>query len=179
MLDRNTSILIVNDIQGKLASLMHERESLYRNAGILIEGMRILGVPILWVEQYPEGLGPTVPEIASHLAGLSPLPKKTFSSLRDPAVLTAFEQHRRGQAILAGIETHVCIYQTAMDLIDRGIETHVTVDAVSSRTAGNKQVGLDKIARAGGHLTSVETILYEMLGIAVGEEFKKITRLVR
>jgi len=179
MLDRNTSILIVTDIQGKLASLMHKRESLFRNAGILIEGMKALDVPILWVEQYPEGLGPTVPEIAYHLTGLSPLPKKTFSSLRDPVILAAFKGHRRTQAVITGIETHVCIYQTAMDLIDMGIEVHIPVDAVSSRTAGNRQVGLDKIARAGGHLTSVETLLFEILGIAEGEEFKRIIRLVR
>jgi hypothetical protein len=179
MLDRNTSILIVTDIQGKLASLMHERESLFRNAGILIEGVKVLGVPILWVEQYPKGLGPTVPEIASHLAGLSPLPKKSFSSLRDPAIRAAFEGHHRFQAILTGIETHVCIYQTVMDLLALGVETYVPVDAVSSRTPGNRQVALDAIARAGGHLTSVETLLFEMLGVGEGDEFRRIVRLVK
>ena len=179
MLDRFTSILIVTDIQGKLAGLMHERESLFRNSGILIEGMKVLGVPILWVEQYPEGLGPTVPEIASLLEGLSPLPKKTFSSLRDPEILSAFECHHRSRAIITGIETHVCVYQTSMDLIDRGYETHIPVDAVSSRTALNKQVGLDKIARAGGHLTSVEIILFEMLGSAESKEFGPIRKLVK
>jgi hypothetical protein len=179
MLDRSSSILIVTDIQGKLAGLMHERESLFRNSGILIEGMKVLGVPILWVEQYPEGLGPTVPEIASRLEGLSPLPKKSFSSLREPSILSAFENHRRTCVILTGIETHVCIYQTAMDLIDRGYETHIPVDAVSSRTALNKQVGLDKIARAGGHITSVEIILFEMLGSAESKEFGPIRKLVK
>jgi len=179
MLDRNTSILIVTDIQGKLASLMHERESLFRNVGILIEGIKVLGVPILWVEQYPEGLGPTVPEIAAHLTGLSPLPKTTFSSLSDPGIRAVFEGRRRSQAILTGIETHVCIYQTAMDLLALGVEIHVPVDAVSSRTAVNKQVALDSIARAGGHLTSVEMLLFELLGAAEGEEFKRIIRLVK
>jgi nicotinamidase-related amidase len=179
MLDRTTAILIVTDIQGKLANLMYERDSLFRNAGILIEGMKALGVPILWVEQYPEGLGPTVPEIAARLDGLTPLPKKTFSSLRDPAIRAAFERFGRPCVILTGIETHVCINQTAMDLLARGIETHLPVDAVSSRTAGNKQVGIEKIVRAGGRLTSVETILFEMLGSAEDEAFRAIARLVK
>ncbi|MHB9029645.1 MAG: isochorismatase family protein, partial [Candidatus Latescibacterota bacterium] len=130
-------------------------------------------------EQYPQGLGPTVPEIASHLAGLSPLPKRTFSSLRDASIIAAFERLNRSQVILTGIETHVCIYQTAMDLLARGIEVHVPEDAVSSRTARNRRIGLDKISRAGGHLTSVETALFEMLGIAGGGEFKKIIQLVK
>jgi hypothetical protein len=179
MLDRRTSLLIVTDIQGKLASLMHESDELYRSVGILIEGAKILGIPILWVEQYPQGLGLTVPEVAAHLDGLAPLPKKTFSSLRDPVILKAFENFNRSQVILAGIETHVCIYQTSMDLLTMGIETHIPEDAVSSRTLQNKRIGLEKIVRAGGHRTSVETVLFEMLEIGEGEEFRKIIRLVK
>jgi hypothetical protein len=179
MLDRNTSLLIVTDIQGKLASLMHERDELYSSVGILIEGAKVLGIPILWVEQYPQGLGPTVREVAAHLGGLAPIPKKTFSSLRDPVILKAFENFNRSQIILAGIETHVCIYQTSMDLLTMGIETHIPEDAVSSRTLLNKRIGLDKIVRAGGHRTSVETVLFEMLEIGEGEEFRKIIRLVK
>jgi isochorismate hydrolase len=179
MLDSSRSILIVTDIQGKLASLMDERESLFRNASILIDCMKILTVPILWIEQYPQGLGPTVPEIASHLAGLSPLPKTTFSSMRNASILSAFERLNRSQVILTGIETHVCIYQTAADLLARGCEVHVPEDAVSSRTARNRRIGLDKISRAGGHLTSVETALFEMLGTAEGEAFRKIIQLVK
>ncbi len=179
MLDRNKSMLIVTDIQGKLASLMHERDELYRSLGILIEGAKVLGLPILWVEQYPQGLGPTVPEIAAHLEGIVPLSKKTFSSLREPIILKAFEEVNRPQVILAGIETHVCIYQTAMDLLTMGIETHIPEDAVSSRTSQNKRIGLEKIIRAGGHTTSVETALFEILGVGEGEEFRKIIRLVK
>jgi hypothetical protein len=179
MLDRSTSLLIVTDIQGKLASLMDERESLFRNAAILIDGMRILEVPILWIEQYPQGLGPTVPEIAAHLPGLSPLSKRSFSSMREAIILAEFERLNRSQVILTGIETHVCIYQTAMDLLTRGVEVHVPEDAVSSRSPRNRRIGLDKISRAGGHLTSVETLLFELLGVAEGEAFKKIIPLVK
>jgi len=179
MLRTDRSLLIVTDIQGTLASLMHEREQLYKKAGIMIEGCRILDIPILWVEQYPEGLGPTVPEIASHLEGLTPLSKKSFSSLRDSAVEKRFTEFGRDQALIIGIETHVCVHQTAMDLLDRGVETCVVADAVSSRTAFDKRIGLDKIARAGGVVTSVETALFELLEIAEGPAFKEILKLVK
>lgn len=179
MLDRNRSILVVTDIQGKLASLMDERESLFKNVGILIESMKIIGVPVLWIEQYPQGLGPTIPEIASRLEGLSPLPKRSFSSMREPVIREAFERMGRSQVILTGIETHVCIYQTAMDLLSSGNEVHVPEDAVSSRTSCNRRIGIEKIIRAGGHLTSAETAVFEMLGSSEGDEFRRISRLVK
>ena len=189
MLEKKRSLLIVTDIQGKLASLMFEKETLFRNIGIMIDGINALGIPILWVEQYPEGLGPTVPEVATHLKGNKPLPKKTFSSLRDPVISERFNELQRDQVILIGIETHVCVYQTSMDLLSLspcwltvaagGIEIHVVEDAVSSRSAFNKHIGLEKIARAGGHITSVETALFELLEIAEGEAFKKIIKLIK
>lgn len=179
MLERNRSLLFVTDIQGTLAHLMFKKETLYRNIGIMIEGIKALDVPVLWVEQYPEGLGTTVPEVASHLKEYTPLPKKTFSSLRDPEINKRFTELGRDQVILVGIETHVCIHQTAMDLLSRGIETHIVSDAVSSRTEANKRIGLAKIASAGGIITSVETALFEMLEIAEGAAFRKILRLVK
>ncbi len=179
MLDRNNSLLIVTDIQGRLASLMDGRESLFHNAGVLIDGIKILGIPILWIEQYPQGLGATIPEIASHLEGLSPLPKRTFSSLREPAIRDAFERFNRRQVILTGIETHICIYQTSLDLLSMGVEVHVPEDAVSSRTTENRRIGLHRIDRAGGNLTSVETVLFELLETSWGEDFKKIVPLVK
>jgi nicotinamidase-related amidase len=179
MLNKNTTLLIVTDIQGKLAHLMFEKETLFKNIGIMIDGAKILEIPILWVEQYPDGLGQTVSEVASHLKGHTPLAKKTFSSLRDPVIIKRFEEIGRKQVIIVGIETHVCVYQTSMDLLTRGIETHVVEDAVSSRTEFNKRIGLSKIVRAGGHITSVETALFELLENADGETFKKILALVK
>ncbi len=179
MLDKKRSLLIVTDIQGKLASLMFQRDALYENVAIMIEGIKILNIPILWVEQCPVSLGHTVPEVASHLEGYTPLPKKTFSSLRDPEINKRFTEFEREQVILTGIETHVCIQQTAMDLLSRGIETHVAADAVSSRIAFNKHIGLAKIAQAGGHITSVETALFELLEVAEGAAFKEIVKLVK
>ena len=179
MLETSKVILIVTDIQGNLAQLMHDREALFKNVGIMIEGVKALDIPILWIEQYPRGLGPTVPEVASHLDGYEPLPKKTFSSFKNEAINSRFESFNRNQVLLTGIETHVCVYQSAMDLIARGFETYVVCDAVSSRTPLNKQIGLDNIARAGGHITSVEMALFGLLKVAEGEAFKKIIKLVK
>ena len=179
MLDKKRSLLIVTDVQGKLAQMMFERETLYKNIGIIIEGFKILDIPILWLEQYPEGLGPTVKEVASHLESYTPMPKKEFSSLKNRSILKCFNDLSRDQILMTGIETHICIYQTSMDLLSKGIETHVVRDAVSSRTEDNKNIGIEKIAFAGGHITSVETALFELLGIAEGEAFKKILKLVK
>ncbi len=179
MIKRGRSLLLVTDIQGNLAELMHDRENIYKNLAIMIEGIKTLDIPILWVEQYPKGLGPTVQAVATHLTGLAPLSKTTFSSLKEPAILERFTAFGRDQVLLVGIETHVCIYQTAMDMIARGIEVHVVEDAVSSRSPLNKKIGIEKISRGGGNITSVETALFELLGTAEDESFKKILALVR
>ena len=120
-----------------------------------------------------------MPEVASHLEGYTPLPKKTFSALKDRGILERFSETNRDQVLITGIETHVCIYQTSMDLLSMGAEVHVVSDAVSSRTACNKTLGLEKTARAGGHITSVETALFELLKAAEGEAFKRILELVK
>ena len=179
MLDRKRSLLVVTDVQGKLANLMFEKDALFKNIGIIIDGFKIFDIPILWLEQYPDGLGPTVPEVTSHLEGYKPLSKKTFSALNDKNILKRFYEIGKDQILITGIETHICIYQTSLQLISIGNELHAVQDAVSSRTEYNKKIGLEKIARAGGHITSVETALFELLGIAEGKTFKKILELVK
>ena len=117
-------------------------------------------------EQYPKGLGQTVPELAEHLpAGVEPIEKTAFSA----AEADGFDLGGREQAIVCGIETHVCVNQTVLDLLDRGIEVHVVADAVGSRTEANRELGLNKAERAGAWLTSVETALFELLGRAGGD----------
>ncbi len=179
MLEKNRSLLIVTDIQGKLAEMMFERDTLYKNIGIVIDSFNILGIPILWLEQYPEGLGPTISVVAEHLKGIEPLPKKSFSGLKDPVIEKRIAESGQDQVVVIGIETHICIYQTARDLVLRGYGAHVVADAVSSRTEANKTIGLEKIAALGGSITSVETLLFELLEIAEGNAFKQILKLVK
>ena len=178
MLGRDETALVVIDVQVKLMRVIHAREALVESVGRLVRGMAVLEVPIVWTEQNPDGLGPTVPEIAELLAG-RPISKLSFSCCGEPAFADVVERLGRGQLVLAGIESHVCVWQTAADLLAMGHEVHVCADAVSSRTPENKAIGLQKARDAGAALTSVEAALFELLGVADGPAFKQILRIVK
>ena len=179
MLKIENSILLLVDIQGKLAHLMHEKELLFNNLQKLIKGVQVLGIPILWLEQNPIGLGPTIPEIADILTNAKPISKMSFSSCRNDRFLQALKNLNRQQVLIAGIETHICVYQTAADLVDMGVEVQVVTDAVSSRRLTDKEIGLQKMRDSGSSVTSVETALFELLKVAEGEPFKQILRIVK
>ncbi len=178
MLTRDDPVLLVVDVQGKLARLMHEADALFDNLSRLIRGAAALEVPLVATEQNPAGLGPTVEEVRPLLPA-EPIPKMAFSGCGEPAVVEALEATGRRQVLLAGIETHICVYQTARDLLARGWAVHVVADAVSSRAARNREVGLEKMRAAGAEVTSVETALFEMLEAAEGPAFKAILEIVK
>ncbi|HUU09444.1 MAG TPA: nucleoside monophosphate kinase [Phycisphaerae bacterium] len=178
MLHVDDAVLVVVDVQGKLARLMHESEALLADLAKLIRGAHALGVPIIVTEQNPAGLGPTVPEL-SDLLPAQRIAKTAFSCCGEGAFVHALEATGRRQVLLCGIETHICVYQTALDLLGRAYEVHVVADGVSSRTARNRDIGLGKIERAGGHRTSVETALFELLKVAEGDTFKAILKIVK
>ena len=175
LLDRSRAALVVVDVQEAFRPAVGEFEAVARNAGVLVQGARALDLPVVVTEQYPQGLGRTVPEVAEHLDGLRPLEKVVFSACR----ADGFDLGGRDQALVCGIETHVCVSQTVHDLLDAGLEVHVATDAVSSRSAANRRVGLAKMERAGAVLSSVETALFELLGAAGSDEFKMIQKLVK
>lgn len=174
----NTLFLLV-DVQGKLAHSMYDREALFANLQRLIRGVLVLELPILWMEQYPQGLGPTVPELAALLPGRQPIAKTSFSCCGSEAFLQALAATGRWQVLLAGIETHVCIYQTTVDLLALGYHVEVVADAVSSRTAQNREIGLQRVRAAGASLTSVEMALFELQRVAEGARFKELLRIVK
>ncbi|MGD8549458.1 MAG: hydrolase [Desulfobacterales bacterium] len=174
----NTTLLIV-DIQGNLAHSMHGKELLFKNVQKLIKGIQILGIPILWVEQNPRGLGLTIPEIADLLSDIQPISKMSFSSCRNDRFVQALNALNRKQVLIAGIETHVCVYQTAAELVDIGYDVQVVTDAVSSRNMENKEIGLQRMRDSGVSLTSVETALFELLKVAEGEQFREILKIVK
>ena len=179
MLEVNRTVLIVIDIQGRLAALAFNKEEVYLNIERLIQGARILGIPILWTQQYPEGLGPTIPQIARHFVDEEPINKRAFSCCGEARFLDRLEELGRKQVLLAGIETHVCVYLTAADLCDLQYEVYVAADAVSSRTSERKQIGLERIREIGGHVTCTETALFELLGRSDRPEFKKILNVIK
>ncbi len=179
MLNRDNAALIIIDIQGKLAHLMHNKEDLFKNVQIMIQGAKVLNMPIVWVEQYPEGLGPTIPEVARQLEGQNPIRKSTFNSCLNVDFVRTLAALKRSHVLVAGIETHICVYQTVMGLLSHKYDVHVIVDAVSSRTADNKFIGLEKMKAGGAQLTSTETALFELTRTAEGTEFKAILKLIK
>lgn len=179
MLDTENCCLVVVDVQGKLAQLMHERQALFNNIQILIKSAKILNIPILWVQQCPEALGPTLPEIAELLTENEPINKSAFSCCGQESFNIKLNELRRNQVLLCGIETHVCIYQTAVDMLRKGFEVNVVADAVSSRTAGNKQIAINRLAAEGAKIASVEMALFELLKTAEHPQFRQVARLIK
>lgn len=179
MLNTQNTILVIVDIQGKLAQLMHEKDLLFTNVKKLIKGIQVLDIPILWLEQNPQGLGATVPEISELLSDLQPICKMSFSGCGDDHFIQELEALNRKQVLVAGIEAHVCVYQTAADLVDLGYEVQIVTDAVSSRSKINKKIGIQRMAESGVSSTGVETALFELLRIAEGEQFKEILKIVK
>jgi nicotinamidase-related amidase len=179
MLERSKAVLVVIDVQVKLFQTMDGREQLGANLQRLVKGVEVLGIPVLWLEQNPRGLGPTIPEVAALLSGQTPVSKQSFSCCGSAAFREALAALGRTQVLLAGIEAHVCVYQTALDLLALGYYVEVVADAVSSRTAANCQLGLERMAQAGVPPTSTEMALFELLRVAEGPDFKAILALVR
>jgi nicotinamidase-related amidase len=174
-LDPGRAALVVVDIQEAFRKALPDFDSVTAATGTLIEGAKAVGIPIVVTEQYPKGLGHTVPEVSEHLPdGVEPLEKVCFSA----AEADGFDLGGRDQALVCGIETHVCVNQSVLDLLDSGTEVHVAQDAVGSRSDENKLVGLHKMERAGAVLTSVETALFELLGRAGSDEFKQVQKLI-
>ncbi|MDX1707941.1 MAG: hydrolase [Desulfobacterales bacterium] len=179
MLTTANSALVLVDVQGKLAQAMHDKQRFFDAIIRLVKGALILELPILWNEQNPAGLGPTIPQIAELLTDQKPLGKLSFSCCGNAEFIKAIQNLARPNMLVAGIEAHVCVYQTAADLVDLNYNVQVVADAVASRTAENKQIGLEKSKQAGAGLTSTETVLFELLKIAKGEKFKEIINIVK
>lgn len=179
MLKIENTVLIIVDVQGKLAQLMHEKQPLFDNLQKIIRGIQVLKIPILWVEQNPDGLGPTVPEISDLLTGIAPISKISFSSCGNERFIRELTSLNRNQILIAGIEAHICVYQTAVDLVSRGYDVEVVTNAVSSRTPENKKIALTKMRDAGVNLTSTEMALFELLKAAEGDQFKQILKIVK
>jgi len=173
-LDPGRSALVVVDVQEAFRKAVPEFDDVAKATATLARGAAATGIPVIATEQYPKGLGRTVPEVAEVLPA-APLEKVVFAA----SEAEGFDLGERDQALLCGIESHVCVSQTAHDLLDRGVEVHVARDAVTSRSEENKELGLHKMEAAGAVLTSVETALFELVGAAGTEEFKRVQRLVR
>lgn len=178
MITIEDSALLIIDVQGKLAEQMQEGSVLFDNLSILIQGAKLLSIPIVWVEQLPDKLGPTHADIVQYLPG-KPFSKSTFSAWGDETIRLEIENLNRRHWIVAGIEAHVCVYQTVRDLLKMHYSVHVVSDAVSSRSADNKTIGLQAMKAAGAGITSTEMVLFELQQRAEGEAFKQLIQLIK
>ncbi len=179
MISAADTALVLVDVQAKLVPAMHNKEILLENLIRLLRGLRVLGVPILWTEQNPAGLGPTLPEIANLLPDQKPIGKFSFSCCGSEQFVEKLNALNRKNLLIAGIEAHVCVYQTAADLISLQCNVQIVADAVASRTPENKLIGLEKSKAVGACLTSTETVLFELLKDAKSEKFKEISKIVK
>ena len=179
MLTIDNTALIIIDVQEKLFRVINDREALLENLLKIVSGARALGIPIVVSEQNPAGLGGTVPELKTLLADIEPVSKFSFSCCGEERCQQQLADLKRTQLLLAGIETHICVYQTALDLLEEGYEVEVLADCVGSRTVENKKLGLEKMKQAGAQITGIEMALFELQRVAKGESFKEISRLVK
>jgi nicotinamidase-related amidase len=178
-----SSLLLVVDVQERLLGAMSElaQTRLLKNIDILLEAAKLLGVRVIASEQYPKGLGPTVRPVLEKLQalGVSPLAKLDFDALGDPSIARAVSQTHPRSVVVVGMETHVCVFQTARELARRGYATHVVGDAVASRTEDNREVGLRLSERAGATVTVTETVVFDWLKCAGTEAFKQLSKQIR
>jgi len=178
MLKKENAVLIFIDVQGKLSELVGGSEVLFTNLRRLLEGMNALGVPVIVTEQIPEKLGPTREEFQELITD-PVITKSSFGCCGEPAFFQPLEKTGRKQIILCGIETHVCVYQTAVELLEAGYEVSVVTDAVSSRDPANKTLALRRMENEGAKLTGTEMLLFELLGDANDPAFKSILQIVK
>ncbi|NTU92981.1 MAG: hydrolase [Chlorobiaceae bacterium] len=179
MITPKETLLLVIDVQGKLAPAVFESGLVEKNIGKLIRACKLLDVPMLYTEQYPKGLGSTVEPLKELIGDEAPYEKLTFSCCGNEAFMKRLRSLGRNDVLVVGMETHVCVYQTCVELLDFGYNVHLVADAVSSRHETNRSIGMHCIERAGGLLTSTEMAIFELVRVAEGDTFRAISKIVK
>lgn len=170
------SVLLLIDIQGKLAPAIHQGSELIRVNERLVQVANELQVPVVYTEQYPKGLGVTVPQLAVHLENATVYEKIHFSAAKEPAFRDLMASMNRTQVVVTGTETHVCVLQTVLDLIELNYQVFVVANAVGSRAEANKNLALKRMAAAGAHVVSEEMVMFEWLERAGTDTFRSISK---
>ena len=178
-LTTDNTVLLLIDFQERLFPVMHDKEKLLNNVVKLVKGALALELPMIVTEQYPKGLGPTIPEIKGLMPGFQPVEKVCFSCCDEPAFLERLGGLKHNQVLVAGIEAHICVYQTAAALARAGYQVEVVSDGVASREAENKAATLARLGMMGVSPTTVEMALFELLKVAKGDKFKQISAIVK
>jgi nicotinamidase-related amidase len=181
-LQRDNTVLVLIDVQEKLMPVIDRADDVLRNIERLVRGAHLLGVPVLVTEQYVKGLGPTVASIRNafeETSGYRPIEKACFSAHGCEPFAAQLAALERRQIVVAGVEAHVCVYQTVQDLLAAKLEVTIVADAVSSRSADNKEIALRRLVSDGVKLSSTEMLLFELIGVSGTDEFRAISRLIR
>jgi nicotinamidase-related amidase len=176
---KEDSAAVIIDIQERLLPHMYDGEKMLRNCEKLIEGLKILSVPITVTQQYTKGLGPTQPSIMEMFSDFSFIEKTTFSCCGEPAFRENISLSGKKNIIICGIEAHVCVLQTCIDLIDDGFTPVIVADCISSRKPEDKSIAIERMRQEGALITTLESILFELTGRAGNDIFKSISRLVK
>jgi nicotinamidase-related amidase len=180
LLDYRLSALLLVDLQEKLIPAMHEPATVIANSMVLMAAATRLGVPITITEQYPQGLGATIADIADGVRGRDVIvPKLTFSAAGEPGVASRLRQARRAQIVVAGVEAHVCVLQTAIGLQQTGYQVFVAADAITARKRQSTELALERLRQNGVSIVNTEMTVFEWLGRAGTDEFREISRLIR
>src|SRR6056297_1358387 len=178
-IERNRTVLLVIDVQERLLPVIAGAEELQKRVGVMVDGAAALGVPALFTEQYPKGLGHTVPEIAERLAPASPVEKVSFSCCGVGEIDAALAKIAPATVLVVGIETHVCVLQTCLDLLGRGMTPVLVADCVGSRHEADHHYAIERLRNAGAIVSTAESVLFELTGTAGTDEFRQISRLVK
>ena len=178
LLQRDQCQFLMIDMQEKLVPAMHEREALVKNCRTLLEAADHVGVPVLMSEQYPQGLGHTLPELKQAAGDIAGMAKMEFSCARDAAISARLEENARGQIVLCGVEAHVCVLQTALDLHASGKNVFVVLDAIASRRELSSRVAADRLTACGVHVVTSEMVVFEWARAADEPAFKPLRKLI-
>lgn len=179
LLDRKRCGLLIVDIQEKLLPVMAAPDRVVENSVKLIEGFQILDAPVFVTEQYPKGIGPTAAPVKQVLGKTQIREKTTFSCCGIPDLVQTMRRKKIDQVVVCGIESHVCVWQTTMDLLHAGVSAYVVRDAVSSRNPEDMDTAIKRMQSSGAHVTTTEMVLFELLERAGTEEFKKIMKRIK
>jgi nicotinamidase-related amidase len=180
-LDATRSLLVVIDVQERLCAAMDQEvlAQLVRNAGILLDGAAELSVPVLFTEQYVKGLGQTLAELKGKAPAAACHEKLSFSCCGNQEFVRQIKESGRTQIVICGMETHVCVLQTVIDLLNDGFNVHLVKDAVMSRSNDNRQTAIEAMMQAGAVPTSTESVVFQWLKVAGTDSFKKVSKLVK
>lgn len=179
ILKKETTALLIIDLQERILPVINNIDLVIDNTIKLIKGFKVLNLPIYYTEQYPKGLGHTSEKLLNELDGYSAIHKMSFSCSGAPDLFSEFKSKKLNQVVVCGVESHVCVQQTVLDLISNDFQVNVAADAVSSRRETDYNIALDRMRTLGVEITSTESVLFELLEVCGTAEFKEISKIVK